>query len=303
MSDHPQQQLGQFSTVGFNSSAIAPPVLQTFTPFDRLLPELRAMIWNLTFPRGEGPTGRRRITLRFVQVDLDHGEELEWTGGEVAYLITSCRFSGVPEPPIALWVCQESRREALKNYRLLFDFSGRPDMPDTTPIYYNPKLDIIAFPAINMPGLPQDLLGFAWLQRQAPAELDAIESLEVRGNFLIRQLNKDGDDGVNDGKVHIYDPFPFLQDDRRNEDSTSLLYYFRRLRFLNLIDIAWPAQPERHLLLWDSPERPGADSVRAFIGRRQATDPTWWMPNIRFAPPGLQYPRSASAMARRQTDR
>jgi hypothetical protein len=90
---------------GFNTTSDA----LTFTIFPKLPQEMRLKIWRSTFEP-------RKITIR---VESD------------GWISPSAFF----KYPMALYVCSESRQEALKWYRLLFGSSRYPQ-------YFNPLIDI-----------------------------------------------------------------------------------------------------------------------------------------------------------------
>jgi hypothetical protein len=269
MSDQSQQQ-GQVPTEPLNALVIAPSAPQTFPLFNELPPELRVKIWCLTFPRGTGPTGRRRIDLNALIYDKssDDDSEDESDGDDTSdHTMDSVQFWNRPKAPITLSICRESRQEALRHYRLLFDFSGRPNMPHSRPIYYNPKLDIIHLPYKSLYELPAVLYSLNWLGSHAPVDMDSIQAVEIQ-----------------DSVQYVGEAFPYLHDDNQDEDEFCLLRCFRRLRFLNIIDhipFYWNRQ---YLVPWYKSDRANTNNVRAYIRRRQAEDPTWLMPSIRFAP-------------------
>ncbi|ESZ98451.1 hypothetical protein SBOR_1113 [Sclerotinia borealis F-4128] len=82
----------------------------TFHPFPRLSPQLRCKIWRASFP---GP--------RLILVSIEEGN-----------LVSNASL------PISLQVCQESRYETLRFYKLRFAVD-----PSNARIYFNPECDAI----------------------------------------------------------------------------------------------------------------------------------------------------------------
>ena len=158
--------------------------IPSFPRFQELPTEIRLQVWQSAFPRGTGPTEHRRITF------------------DCYYGLTITTASTL----VVFHVNQESRCEALRNYQLLFD-----KMEGVTPMYYNPKLDIVY---LEVHGLQCNPRYLRRLQGNFPSQLYAIQTLE------------------------IYDQNNSSPIDARHHWSTltgSVLQFFPRLMFLNII--------------------------------------------------------------------
>jgi hypothetical protein len=308
MSDQSQQQ-EQVPFEASNAAALLPTARPT--RFHDLPLELRAKIWCLTFHTGTGPTGHRRVDISFY---IFHNGWVDWPevddDGTSDHSVDRIYSREWPQNPIALHICRDSRQEALRNYHLLFDFSGRPNMPRSRPFYYNPNLDIIYLDVpFEFPQTPLEysqlgqqfhqVYGFLWVQRHAPLDIDAIQSLEIHASPFdlnkIASLNK-----TNCNKqclLQHFQPRRFsniidtsINDTQINCNERCLLHYFRRLRFLNIVDTEssycstrWWIR-SRQLNLWYNPQISNTDIIRAFIKERQKEDLNWLMPSIRFVP-------------------
>ena len=159
----------------------------SFPRFQELPTEIRLQVWRDTFPGEVDPTKHRRIPIKF------RGDDIITTAA----------------PPIVFHINRESRSEALRHYQLLFD-----NIEDVNPMYYNPKLDIVALCKYS----PDNTSGLVWLKRNCPGLLEAIQALEV----VSPQFNP----------TNIK-----LQE-------ISLLKFFPRLRFLNLVrPLLWFKSP------------------------------------------------------------
>jgi hypothetical protein len=241
------------------------PPPDTVFPFSRLPIEIRLMIWRRTFPRGNGFGGRRRIRLAALRYGSNDPMNRVFTSAST---------------PVALHVNRESRREALRHYRLLFNLGAGQDVPRHTPIYYNPSLDIIELRGrhLHRNNIARPMArGFAWLARHAQADFDAIQTLEIRGWYRPTI----GDDTWSHLRDNA-DPFaPVVYERPRS------LRHFRRLTFLNIID-EFPRTFHESTIhgreRWPNPDCANTDGVREYIRRRQYEDPSYMMPSIRYAP-------------------
>lgn len=115
----------------------------TFTLFPLLPLELRLKIWYFTFsPR----------ILQYELASIHIVSVITAVPGDPdCYHQFSTKSQSSAAPPMALQVCHESRSFALEHY--LASYSSTPipiflqDYPDIPPrpVYYNPKMDIVAF--------------------------------------------------------------------------------------------------------------------------------------------------------------
>ena len=208
----------------------------SFPRFQELPTEIRLQVWQSAFPRGTGPTEHRRITF------------------DCYYGLTITTASTL----VVFHVNQESRCEALRNYQLLFD-----KMEGVTPMYYNPKLDIVY---LEVHGLQCNPRYLRRLQGNFPSQLYAIQTLE------------------------IYDQNNSSPIDARHHWSTltgSVLQFFPRLMFLNIFhacsstaSIEWRDPNTANISLYQD----RIIDVKEDIRKIQLEDPSWLMPSIRYAP-------------------
>jgi hypothetical protein len=138
--------------------------LETFTCFPKLPPELRWMIWRLTFP------GRRMI---------DFALSVPRTAKLVGRRATD------PKLPIALYVNQESRSISLKTYYIIFQSQPifalkKETKPGIRPFCFDPKVDLVYVDFLDIL-----LLWPRWDDEEPSGTdlkaLDLIKSIEVRG--------------------------------------------------------------------------------------------------------------------------
>ncbi|PVH74843.1 hypothetical protein DL98DRAFT_575407 [Cadophora sp. DSE1049] len=142
--------------------------LDSFNSFSQLPLEIRLSVWRFSFPRG-----------RLINLDQYVAASFEWDADrDRTYGIeTSCGL------PPTLHVNQESRRETLKHYSLVFRIDRELNWitPKTRvrPLCYNPKLDTMFFTDSYIMHDPS----WNWLhriQQASPVIFNSIEVFEIR---------------------------------------------------------------------------------------------------------------------------
>lgn len=146
---------------GQSPENLAAQPLEDFPQFSNLPLEVRRQVWYNTFPG-----------TRLVEIIYDDYDGV-------------CRSSCTP--PIALWICQESRIEVLRFYKLMF----ATEWSDAR-IYFNPRVDELYLGAGNFEPEPKHVLEM--FESMETDDIGAIESLVI--DYDLANDNRGGLEGV-----------------------------------------------------------------------------------------------------------